>query len=93
MAREHSKAGEEYNYFCYKYLESRMISIYQFKRFDIIKSLMTEVEKEIVNLFKLNSEQKNHQYTLKYDENKNAITANLENTELKSISFDMLGDM
>lgn len=54
---------------------------------------MAEVEKEIVNLFKLNSEQKIHQYTLKFDENISAITANLENTELKSISFDMLGDM
>lgn len=56
MAKENSEAGNKYNAFCYKYLQSRMNSIYQLKKFDLIQSLMAQVEKELDNLFKFNFE-------------------------------------
>lgn len=96
MAYEHSDAGKFFNPFCYHYLKSRILAQTESKKFDIIQNLITMIKQnlpEIVDVLPDKLSQLSVQYEEATTDFGQRIVTNLKTTILKSISFDLLGDL
>jgi uncharacterized Fe-S cluster-containing radical SAM superfamily protein len=90
MAHENSHAGKYYNPFCYHYLKNRLLAVTKAKGFDIIGNLSKMIKEHLPEIIDLPSEKFS---TLKLEVLNDKITTNLNSSSLKSISFDLLGDL
>lgn len=90
MAHENSKAGKYYNPFCYHYLKNRILAVTKAKGFDIIENLRKMIKEHLPEIIDLPSEKFS---SLKLEVTESKITTNLNSSSLKSISFDLLGDL
>ncbi|KAM3144210.1 hypothetical protein pb186bvf_003672 [Paramecium bursaria] len=92
MAQDESAAGDEYNAFCYRYLKNRILTITNVKIFDIIQKLQEHVKNEFPRLIEATPDQLN-KLQINFDPNEKKIICNAKTTNLRSISFDILGDL
>ncbi len=90
MAHDNSKAGKYYNPFCYHYLKNRILAVTKAKGFDIIANLCKMIKEHLPEIIDLPTEKFS---SLKLEVSDDKITTNLNSTRLKSISFDLLGDL
>jgi hypothetical protein len=90
MANENSKAGRMFNDFALHYLRSRILAETQAKKFDIVQQLMEMLSLQIPEIVDIPSESFNPQSIVLHD---SYIKTNLNTTALKSVSFDLLGDL
>ncbi len=90
MAHENSQAGKYYNPFCYHYVKNRILAVTKAKGFDIIAKLCQMIKEHLPEIIDLPSEKFS---SLKLEITDDKITSNLNSSSLKSISFDLLGDL
>jgi hypothetical protein len=98
MAYEDSEAGRKFNPFCYHYLKNRLLTVTRAKKFDIVDRLMQMLQKQLPDIIdetadKLNEYQVVMVDNRSEDRQEKLITTNVKSKNLKSISFDLLGDL
>lgn len=90
MAYEYSEAGSFYNQFCYHYLKSRILAQTQSKKFDIVERLKAMLRQHLPEIIDVSVDKLN-EMTLEVKDD--YLVTNINSTNLKSISFDLLGDL
>lgn len=93
MAYDNSEVGLSYNPFCYQYLRSRILAQTNAKPFDMIQELTKMVAKQLPEIVDLPDDIKTVDVIYNQDSKSGYITTNVKSTGLKSISFDLLGDL
>lgn len=90
MAFNFSEAGKYYNPFTFHYLKSRILALTQARKFDILYELQQLLKTAIPEIIDISPD---HMTQIQIQQVDNIIKTNLNTIHLKSISFDLLGDL